>query len=362
MRVAILSMQRIINYGSVLQAYSLREIIRSISGVEADFIDIEKDKLISVNMPVRDEDDYKTVEQRKYPFFAKVRFKIRAWIRYIYRWQIRRFMKKELHVNSDNNKLNYDLIIVGSDEVFKSIDTINLQLYGDIKQSDTIITYAASSGSAVYEGIPEVSIPLVKKALSNYSVISVRDEGTYQYIKKLYSGIIERHLDPVLVGNLQFRPHKKVPLKRYMIIYAYGMRIHTEKEIESIKKFAKEHNLITVAIGGIQHTWCNLFLPLEPFRVLDYFYYADYIVTDTFHGAIFSIINNKKFAVLLRKTNENKLGDLLRRLGLEEQIVKDLDEFESVITRTIDYEKINKQLERERIRTKEYLKTYLCNI
>ena len=42
MKIAILSMQKIINYGSVLQAYSLQQIVEDITGTKVDFIDIEE--------------------------------------------------------------------------------------------------------------------------------------------------------------------------------------------------------------------------------------------------------------------------------------------------------------------------------
>ena len=45
MKIAILSMQKIINYGSVLQAYSLQQIVEDITGTKVDFIDIEENDL-----------------------------------------------------------------------------------------------------------------------------------------------------------------------------------------------------------------------------------------------------------------------------------------------------------------------------
>lgn len=52
MKIAILSMQKIINYGSVLQAYSLQQIVEDITGTKVDFIDIEENDLVNVNMPI----------------------------------------------------------------------------------------------------------------------------------------------------------------------------------------------------------------------------------------------------------------------------------------------------------------------
>ena len=57
MKIAILSMQKIINYGSVLQAYSLQQIVEDITGTKVDFIDIEENDLVNVNMPIKDGDE-----------------------------------------------------------------------------------------------------------------------------------------------------------------------------------------------------------------------------------------------------------------------------------------------------------------
>ena len=166
------------------------------------------------------------------------------------------------------------------------------------------------------------------------------------------------HLDPVLVGDLCKRRHKPVLLKNFLIVYAYGQRIRTADEIDAIRKFAREHHLKTVAIGGSQF-WCDLYLPLSPFRVLDYFYYADYVVTDTFHGAIFSVINKKKFAVIPRKTNHAKVLGLLTDLGLSNRVIQKMDQLGAVLTKEIPYDMIDEILDRERSRTREYLKKQL---
>lgn len=360
MKIAILSMHRIINYGSVLQAYSLRKMIEEITGVKAEFIDIENDQLISVNMPIADDVDYAGKKKhRPRTFINRIKGKIANYIRvHSYEPGLKKFMEQVLEANSNNNNKHYDVVVVGSDEMFKSIDTLNLQTYGNIRQADRAITYAASCGSAVLEGIPLEKRPLVKQALSNYQAISVRDKGTERYIRSLYDGSIYTHLDPVLMWDLYKKEHRPVFLKNYLVVYAYGDRIKTEEEIDTIVSFAKKHGLKTLAIGGMQW-WCDYYLPMDPFRMLDYFYYAKYIVTDTFHGLIFSVINQKKMAVILRKTNRNKLSNLVHQLGLDNRIVSDMSELEEKLIAEIDYQTINCYLEAERVKAKDYLKQYL---
>jgi len=94
-------------------------------------------------------------------------------------------------------------------------------------------------------------------------------------------------------------------------------------------------------------------------RMLDYFYYADYVVTDTFHGAVFSVINGKQFAVIMRKTNRNKLLGLLRDLNLEDRLLENMEQLESTLTQSVDYAAVNQVLAREKTRTRAYLKEQL---
>jgi hypothetical protein len=167
-----------------------------------------------------------------------------------------------------------------------------------------------------------------------------------------------QHLDPVLVGPLPERVHRPVILKNYLLVYAYGQRIRTAEEINAIRGFAKKHHLKTVAVGGSQF-WCDLYIPVTPFRLMDYFYHADYVVTDTFHGTIFSVINQRKFAVLPRKTNANKLTGLLQELHLECRQVTSVADMEQILTKDIDYTAVESILACKREEAKAYLRNQL---
>ena len=111
-------------------------------------------------------------------------------------------------------------------------------------------------------------------------------------------------------------------------------------------------------MGGSQF-WCDLYIPASPMRMLDYFHYADYVVTDTFHGSIFSVINRKQFAVISRKTNAAKLQSLLEDLSLSDRMICKMEDLEHVLTSEIAYEQVDEILEKERYRTREYLKQCL---
>lgn len=357
-KLAILSMQRVVNYGSVLQAYSLRELLREVTGASVSFLDIEQQPSLPSQQTVKNNVDYASPAAYSPGLLQRAKrwciARASAWNKYL----IRNFMKRELRLADGEQEAAYESIVIGSDEVFNHRHGVCLQLHGQVRQAEKVISYAASCGSALASDVYPEDEQAVRTAMNGFCAMSVRDAATQQYVSAFYDGKIEHHLDPVLVGELYRRPHKPVHLKRYLLVYAYGQRIRTAEEIDAIRSFAKSRGLKTVAMGGSQF-WCDLYIPADPFRLLDYFWYADYVVTDTFHGTIFSVINRKKFAVIVRKTNCSKITSLLQDLGLEERLVGQMQELECVLPAQIDYTAVESILERERFRTREYLKKHL---
>ncbi len=357
-KIAILSMQRVLNFGSVLQAYALREILQELTNAQVMFLDIEENNALPSRKTICETMDF--TEPAAYPSGILQRgkrwciSKLSAYNKRL----IRSFMRNNLNLDRANACGPYDYVVVGSDEVFNHRKGVCLQLHGDVAQTEHVVSYAASCGSARVSDILPENIERVRQAMGRFPTISVRDDATEEYVSALYQGQIVHHLDPVLVGNLYRRKHQPVGIKNYLLVYAYGQRIRTVEEIQAIKSFAKSRNLKTVAIGGSQF-WCDLYIPTTPMRVLDYFHYADYVVTDTFHGVVFSVLHQRKFAVIVRKTNENKITGLLKDLGLEKRRVENISHLEQILTDEIGYHEVESVLVCERARTREYLKQQL---
>lgn len=354
MKIAILTMQRILNFGSVLQAYSLRQIIREVADVDAVFLDIDYEKTVSSICSVLDSVDYDVPADYPEGILENGKRWIIARLSWMNKQLIKKFMRNELKLDSTNGQNTYDHVIVGSDEVFNHKKGVCLQLHGAVPQGGNVFSYAASCGSACLEDIQQNDLQTVKNAMQNFSAVSVRDTATEKYVSSLYTGEVTRHLDPVLVGDLYKRKHRPVGLKNYLLVYAYGQRIRTREEIQAIQEFARSRKLKTVAVGGSQF-WCDLYIPVSPMRLLDYFHYADFIVTDTFHGTVFSVINRKKFGVIIRNSNRNKIEGLLEDLNLEKRVISHMNQTSKVLSEEIDYEKVEAILQMERVRTRTYL-------
>lgn len=360
MRIAILSMQRIVNFGSVLQAWSLRQLVKEVTGVEATFLDIEdKPALVSQEMPPGYE-DYSAPVCYSQHVLQRIKRRMITLLSGYNKRLIRNFMQNELHLDDQNVQKEYEYVIIGSDEVFNHSKGIRLQLHGAVKQAKNVIAYAASCGSAKVEYVRNEDMSYISDAMNRFTVISVRDKGTERYVRHFYDKDIYRHMDPVLMGDLYARRVHRVWLKNYLLVYAYGHRIRTEEEINAIRDFARRRKLKIVALGGSQF-WCDFYIPASPMRMLDWFAHADYVVTDTFHGVIFSVINQRKFVAIVRPSNVNKLTNLLADLNLSERKLTNPAMLESILDLQIDYDVVNAHLHWERARTKAYLKEWLAD-
>lgn len=375
MKIGIISMQRICNYGSYLQAYGLKKIIESL-GHEVVFIDykagkplikskrgyakyildcckkigvkgISHSKIVLSLLPM----SYRAAAQTYYAFHTK------------YWPALGMSPRKQYHTQVDT-------LVIGSDEVFNCLQSnpdvgFSKELFGEKAKAHRIITYAASFGNATYDAIKEAGIlSEITNLVSKYAAVSVRDENSCYIMKQLLpERIINENLDPVLMVDFSKRKRKPVNLTNYIVVYAYRGRLNDE-EIEAIKSFAHKEKKKIISIGGY-HSFADIYIQTSPLHVLDYFENADYVITDTFHGTIFSIINHTKFGVLVRKGhgnvygNSEKLSDLLRRLDAECRIISSLDNLTKVVKSDFDFNKIEQIIQRERIKTIDYLKRNL---
>lgn len=357
MKIGILSMQEVKNYGSFLQAFSLKSNIEAL-GHQCEFVNI---------VPGEQLGDYNISK------FHKIHLLIeRLWgwdfvkrFKYIYQFQSR-FSKKflpELGVKQGVTTEHFDTIVIGSDEVFncaqKTWFGFSKQLFGEGLNANKVITYAASFGATTVPKLEKLGIKdTVAKLLKNLNKISVRDANSMSVVEELTGAVPNKNVDPVLIYDYTKHMPSSVDLKDYMIVYTYPGRITDKNEIKAIRAYAKNKGLKLVSIGHY-FPWCDMTIVPHPFEVLAYFKNATCVVTDTFHGSVFSIKFNKQFCTIVRGMNSNKLTHLLEQFGLSGRIANDVSKLPSIMDTPIDYEPVNSKIAEEKKRSIAYLKENL---
>lgn len=355
MKVGILSMQNVANYGSYIQAYALKQILLKLGADDVVFINIQKGRELPGN-------NNKLINRLKRLLILLVRGRLIDRIkegRYINK--LEESFKGQLsfigRITDDLESL--DLVVIGSDEVFNCCQIsswgFSTQLFGNIPNAKKIVSYAASFGNTTYNKLEYYQlVEEIKNSLENLDSISVRDDNSQEIITKMGFKPY-RHLDPVLIwGGEGYNVSTSIQ-EDYILLYSYPNRIKNKDEIDAIKEFSRRKQLPIIPILS-EYSWCEkTVFPTPPLEVLTYFKKAKYVITDTFHGSIFSIISHKQFCTIIRDSNRQKLTSLLSSLSLDDRIFEKDMSLSNLLDQTINWIEVEQILERNRQEAFSYL-------
>lgn len=259
-----------------------------------------------------------------------------------------------------------DVVVIGSDEIFSIEPGLNPWFFGMGIPCDNVISYAASFGSTTQEFIAEkYAEEFVSSGLKRLSSCSVRDENS-QSIVTAYTGETPRIVcDPVILyGYIEeisrARENRNRTNDRYILVYSYDNTMNESDSVEKIRAYAKSKGLKIYSVG-FYHKWCDKNINVDPLDIFDWFVGAEEIITDTFHGAVLSIVTNSTLFVKLKSTNRNKLLWLMKEYGLEERVLDNFSELEDISVKVIDFDKVNALVEKNREHSLKYLQGALAN-
>lgn len=367
MKVGIMSMQRVINYGSFLQAYGLKKVIESL-GHEVQFVDYQVEPALvsdKENTSIKNSKVSKVLrmlspEYRKY---RKKQIKMNQTFAAFCHEFSTRFLP-ELGVTEQSNYCpQLDALVIGSDEVFnctQSGDKVGYsrQLFGKNHKAQKILSYAASFGSTTLEKLYKYKIAEeVSSLLGEFCSISVRDDNSYQIIQELCDIKASKNIDPVLLYDFPEVSDIVIDLKDYVVVYAYADRIKGE-EAAAIQQFAQKRKKKILTLGFWQ-PFADEYILASPMEVLAYIKNADYVITDTFHGTVFSIKYQVPFGTIIRESNKQKLEDLLDTFNLCNRQIVNINDIEEVLEKSLNVERIKNILADEQEKAKDYLKNNL---
>ena len=354
MKFGVLTWYKAINHGAILQAYASQQVLKS-CGISPIFLDYEWLSGQVVN-------PYRVIKSR----FRKL---ITGDFRYrkIYHSMkkeketlFRRFREENIDDIGDCYGETYDTIMVGSDMVFGLQEGWQPYMFGIGLQAKKFFSYAACSG-----GSSSIKVAQkygygseIRQSLSKFSGLGVRDKETENFIKAM--GVEQKAIstiDPVLLYGYKeemeaWDTGKWKQHEPYLLIYSYFSHMNGRNEVRVIKKYAEQKNLKIVSCG-YYHPWCHENVNADPKEFLEMFMSATAVVTDTFHGTVFSLINSKDFVSVLRG-NSFKVKDLLCKCGMEDRIVNS-DTMFGVLSTKVDYSHFYQWLEKERSISKQYI-------
>lgn len=321
MRVGILTVNRAINVGAVLQAYALQEMLRSI-GHDAWVINYKQPEVENSNRPVHT--------------FAKMMYLlVQGHLRSVYYYPNERKRQKMKNSHFDNFLENYlhctpvceqesiptdfDAYVIGSDQVwnrniFHRQDPV---FWGHFKNKEgaKLVSYAASTS---IPSLKETDKQFIEDSLKHFSLISVREEPVAKFLNQEYSLPVEvtTNIDPTLAANPKIWDgfeSDMVPNEPY--IFAYAARSYRKAPslfIKRAEELGKKMKCKVVYMNYINHG------PVDYVALIKH---AQAVITSSFHGVAFSLIFNRQlFAMLYGDEQDYRYKALLESIGASDKL------------------------------------------
>ena len=323
MKIGILTVPFNNNYGGFLQAFALKTVLKKM-GHEVVFINRKRNKLqlplwkIIIGFPLIKFRELRTNRIMKRLSIHTEAFKQRYLTPITTEYYTHNSLRKCL-------KLGLDAFIVGSDQVWRfryareSIDDFFFSFLHDLHIPR--FSYAASFGVDDNE-YPEEYKELCKKLLTEFDAISVRESSGRDMLVNVFQIDPEKIrivLDPTLLLSAQeygylFSQYSK-QTSSYLCTYILDQ---TPEKIDFIKGVALFFNLNEIPLKA-QTGNIEKIKPIDPVeKWLHTIAESSFVVTDSFHGTVFSIIFNKPFLTIGNNTRgETRLHSLLKLFDLQ---------------------------------------------
>ncbi len=371
--IGIITIHKINNYGSVLQAYALQRICEQL-GYNVEIIDYEFPNSYHTYNPFARKYPRQTSEPKWIKaLFAKALIKQHNGIA--------KFVVQHHHLSPNsyrspeallNKPPQYDIYISGSDQLWSP-----RHCNGDpafmlhFAPDNTLkISYATSFGS---NSIPEQLLESYRDMLSRYAHISVRESSGAELIRKIADKQASVVLDPTLLLNKaewgRVATQKRLVKDPYILCYFLNYSFNAFPFAEDLAEYLRQitgYKLVHVARPPHKFRLYNRIYKIgaSPENFLALVRDAQLVLTTSFHGTAFSInFGRPVFSIVEeRDAADSRQADLLKKLNLYENIVSVKDNYPNPSSAVYDEEAEQTRLESLRKDSLRFLQNSIDNL
>lgn len=378
MKIGILTQPLLNNYGGILQNYALQTVLTELGH-----------EVLTINVSYKDISLFRKTASimkrsvlrllghdiliKSYPTLKESE---------IIAVNTQQFVKRNIKTTKlIKQKINEELLedygfnayIVGSDQVWRPIFSPQQSTYFldflDNNNSVKKIAYAASFGVSNWE-FTNSQTQYFGKLIKLFDAVSVREDTAVDLCKEYFNVDAYHLLDPTMLLDkkiyISIFEEQKV-IKSSGNLFTYILDKSVEKDL-IIKNIAKEHHLSVFTIMptkqfsdvGKKSIEDCVFPRVE--KWIRSFWDAEFVITDSFHGTVFAILFNKPFISIANKERGvTRFESLLKLFDLEDRLIISLDNFDLNNLKSIDWEKVNDVLEKEKEKSFMFLKMQLNN-
>lgn len=336
------------NIGNRLQNFALQEVLKEMG------LDVRTLPLKSTNVILKLKNSVKLDLKILYNKLSKNDKKTVWWERFN-----RKKIRWSKYSASDKNVSDeYNFFVAGSDQIWNPYFKFNTEReFLNFTNKEKRIAYAASFG---VEDIPEGSKEKYSELLKEFSSISVREFAAVKIVDNLTQKKVPVVLDPtMLLGREAWHEFAKKSLLKFEkpYIFKYFLGIRNDEYETYIDNLARENGWEVIDIIKAPNSYKYKIGPMEFVYLLEH---SQVVVTDSFHGSVFSILFHKPFMVFERPCEEgeaimsSRLDTLLTIFKLEEQRINCIDKLSQVTE--YEYAHVESILSKERKRAIDFLK------
>lgn len=348
------------NYGSALQSYALHQAIKKIGDYEPKLIDYcpdilaDKDPLNPFkNMWDKDEESRKMCELT----MPAIRINYNKFEDF-YTNRFYRTKKKYTSANFNDVVADEELdgFVCGSDTIF-CMDEFGFDdgFYANYDcMRNNSVSYAASFGDP---SLTEENCRILNERLRNFKALGIRENLMIPYVKEHTDVQVRRVIDPTLLLSIEDYEKITVPERlekdKYLLLYS---RRYSPVMEQYAERTAKENGwkIVEISLRATNsEKGHRMFYEAGVEEFLSLVKHAECVITNSFHGMIFSVQFRKDFVIFSREQCNNKIDEILELFGLKDRmLVSGKESFD----KNIDYDAVHHRIEEARKKSLEFLK------
>lgn len=350
------------NYGSALQSWALYTAIGKL-GYNAKLIDycpgiLKKANVLNPieNMWDTNEEIKKDCEMslpaieinyKKFNNFYNTKFKKTK----------KTYDKNNFNLIKEDEDINK--FVCGSDTIFCinefGFDDGYYANYNIMKNNS--FSYAASFGDATFDA---TSLETLKVLLKNFNSLGIRENLMIPFIQKNVTEKVRRVIDPTLLlekEDYKILEEERTVEGKYILLYS---RRKNDLMTKYAEQMAKEKNckIVEISLQARNKEIREMAYDAGVGEFLSLIKNAEFVVTNSYHGMIFSVIYEKEFVIFSREQCNNKIEELLESFDLKDRL---LITGEETYKKTIDYNQIKQNIKLFKKKSWDFLRENLEN-
>lgn len=264
---------------------------------------------------------------------------------------------------------NYSDVIVGSDQLWLPVNVVaDYYTLNWVPDNVNKVSYATSFGVST---VPDKYKNDYKKFLNRINCLSTREKAGIKLVEQLSDNKATLVCDPTLLLNkkewMDIQKEEPIIKEKYILCYFLGKNIEHRKFAERLKE-KTGCKIVSLNHADEYVKYSDKFCDYAPYDIgpaewINLIRNAEYVCTDSFHGTVFSLINNTKFFTFERYSNKNskvstnsRIYSLLGIVDLKERILSGTEDVDDVIKMQINFDNVNEKIDKFRESSKIFLK------